>query len=91
MLRERIHHLIDDLFDLRERREHLADLVGHLRQAVDVSLQTRLLAPAIPLCELFSQLVEAAIIGRVGRCGHGQRPSPPPGRVPSTSSNAVAP
>ena len=36
-----------DLLDLDQGRERLADLVGHLRQAVDVLLQARPLAPAI--------------------------------------------
>ena len=54
------------LLDLDQGREHLADLVGHLRQAVDVLLQARPLAPAIPLGELLGQLVEAAIVAGAG-------------------------
>ena len=55
-----------DLLDLDQGRERLADLVGHLRQAVDVLLQVRPLAPAIALGELPGQLVEAAIVAGTG-------------------------
>src|SRR5262249_36108288 len=55
-----------DLLDLDQGRELLADLVGHLRQAVDVLLEAWPLAPAIPLGELRGQLVEAAIVAGTG-------------------------
>jgi hypothetical protein len=51
-----------EVFDLDQGREHLADLVFHLRQAVDVLLEAGPLAPAIPLGELLGQLVEPAIV-----------------------------
>ena len=48
------------LLDLHQRREQLADLVGHRRAAVDVFLQARPLAAAIPLGELLGQLVKSS-------------------------------
>ncbi len=73
------------LLDLDHRREHLADLLGHFREPVDVLLQARALAPAITLGELLGELVEAAVVARTGRRGHRQSPSQPPGKVASTS------
>ena len=55
-----------DLLDLDQGREHLADLLGHLRQAVDVLLQARPLAAAIPLGELLGELIEPAVVARTG-------------------------
>jgi hypothetical protein len=49
------------LLDLDQGREHLADLGGHLRQALDVLLEARPLAAAIPLGELIGPLVEPGI------------------------------
>jgi hypothetical protein len=52
--------------DLDQRREHLADLVGHLRETIDVLLEARPLAPAIPLGELLGQLVKPGISAGTG-------------------------
>ena len=66
-----------DLFDLNQGREHLPDLVGHLGQAVNILLQARPLAQAIPLDELLGQLVEPPIFAGTEFRGHGQGPSRP--------------
>src|SRR5262249_41733019 len=70
-----------DLFDFDQGREHLPDLLGHRRQAVDVLLDARPLAPAIPLDELLGQLVEPAEVARTEFRRHPQGPSPLPGIV----------
>jgi hypothetical protein len=51
-----------DLFDFDQGREHLADLVGHLRQAVDVLLEARPLAPAKALGKLLGELIEPVVV-----------------------------
>ncbi len=58
-----------DLLDLDQGREHLADLVGHLGQAVRVLLDARPLAAAIPIGELLGQLVEPAVARESGGLG----------------------
>src|SRR5262249_28770613 len=68
---------------------HLADLVGHRRQAVDVLLEAGPLAPAIALGELLGQFVESAIVAGPEFRGHLQGPSPPPGIVARASLSRV--
>ena len=56
------------LLHLDQRREQLANLVGHRRAAVDVFLERRPLAPAVAPGELLGHLIKQRVIGRSARC-----------------------
>ncbi len=90
--------VLADLLGLLEpdhRREHLADLVGQIGIAVDVLLERRPLAPAIPRGELGRQVVEPCVLVGIGivldrRIARGHLTVPPARRACRRAPASVA-